>query len=153
MVAPQKVSCEESKRFSGVRWNAMNDICALSDLQHLTPIQRAAHLAYWYMSEVYNGGHDQYFGNQSHFDHHEVVNALNTIGASEHATILASALEEESRCEDSQSSTTSNDDACPEAAYPLIEFDKAFNECKTRIEDYLEDYLDRHEAEFIEWIP
>ncbi len=54
----------------------MNDMCALSDIQDLTPVQRLAHLAYWYMSEVENGGHQQYFLNKVDFEHDEVAQAL-----------------------------------------------------------------------------
>ncbi len=64
-------------------------------------MQRVAHLAYWYMSEVYNGGHYQYFINKSSYDHGEVIRALQEIGASEHAASL-SCRAEDSHCKSSR---------------------------------------------------
>ena len=57
MVQPQEVSRREFAQRPGVRWNAMIAICALSNIGELTPTRCAAHFAFWYMSEVYNGGH------------------------------------------------------------------------------------------------
>src|SRR3954467_13539581 len=93
MVAPTKVSRKEFEAFRGVRWNAMNSICALSKIDELTPIQRIAHLAFWYMSEVYNGGHYQYFVNKCRYDHQEVLRCVREVGATEQAAILEKALE------------------------------------------------------------
>jgi hypothetical protein len=88
LASPTKVSRKAFEEFDGVRWNAMNDMMSLSDIQDLTPIQRAAHLAYWYMSEVYNGGHEQFISNHADLDHFEVILALETVGAAEQAGIL-----------------------------------------------------------------
>src|SRR5260370_15554290 len=55
MAERRPASRTEFAKFKGARWNGMNDICALSRTEDLTPVQRVAHLAYWYMSEVYNG--------------------------------------------------------------------------------------------------
>jgi hypothetical protein len=129
----------------------MNDLLALSDLEDLTPVQRRAHLAYWYMSEVYNGGHWQYFCNKADYDHDEVVDSLRAIGATAQAEILERALVK-----------LPEDMRLPETAEEFIEgydesdledLDTAFYDCETTIEDRLETYLDDHESEFIEWIP
>ena len=137
--------------FEGERWNAMNDLLALSELEDLTPIQRKAHLAYWYMSEVYNGGHWQYFCNKVHYDHEEVVESLLAVGAKEQAEILEKAL-----------AGFSQDIRYPETVEEFIagydevdmhDLDTAFGSCTKKIEDCLEDYLDRYESEFIEWTP
>ena len=42
-------------------WNAFIDLIAIEDYGDLSPIQRKAHLVFWYESEVQNGGHGQYF--------------------------------------------------------------------------------------------
>jgi hypothetical protein len=42
------------------RWNAFIDLVATEDATRLTATQRAAQLAFWYDSEVQNGGHLQY---------------------------------------------------------------------------------------------
>jgi hypothetical protein len=41
-------------------WNAFIQLLALTDYDELAPQQRAAHLVFWYESEVQNGGHLQY---------------------------------------------------------------------------------------------
>lgn len=129
----------------------MNDLLGMSELADLNPIQRKAHLAYWYMSEVYNGGHWQYFCNKAHYDHKEVVESLREIGADEHAEILIQAL-----------SRLREDMLLPETVEQFIDgydevdlqdLDMAFGGCTKQIEDCLEDYLDRYESEFIEWVP
>ena len=151
MVAPRQVSRTELDEFGGVRWNAMVHICGLSELHDLSPIQRVAHLVFWYDSEVLNGGHDQYFGNREYFDQNAVIQALHTVGAFEQAKILAEALEEESKRQESEPEAT--DQAFAEDDYPFAEFDEATRACATPVVNYLERYLDRHEREFIEWIP
>ena len=44
------------------------------------------------MSEVYNGGHEQFLTNHAELDHFEVVRALEAVGAVEQAGILADML-------------------------------------------------------------
>lgn len=148
----QKVSRKEFNAFARVRWNAMNDICALSDIRELTPVQRVAHLAYWYMSEVYNGGHPQYLVNRREFDHGEVIRALQTIGASEQASILAEVL---SAVGTKTMDVPRNVEEyfSSEKASNLSGFDTRFYGSRQGIEACLQDYLDKHESDFIEWIP
>jgi hypothetical protein len=143
MATPTKVSRKAFEQFHGVRWNAMNDMMAQSDIGDLTPIQRAAHLAYWYMSEVYNGGHDQFVSNHAELDHFEVVRALEAVGATEQAGILGDFLR----------TVTATESGAQRTVMDYLEHDAAFGSCKQSIEACLEDYLDKHEAEFIEWTP
>lgn len=88
-----KISKKACAEFEGNYWNAFNNHLAMSNTDELSGIIRKAHLVYWYASEVTNGGHDQYFGNQSHFNHQEVQLALKDLGASEHAKILQEAVQ------------------------------------------------------------
>jgi hypothetical protein len=37
-------------------WNAFIDLLAMEDYRDLNPVQRAAHLVFWYESEIQNGG-------------------------------------------------------------------------------------------------
>ncbi len=152
MANPTKVSRKAFEEFDGVRWNAMNDMMSLSDIRDLTPIQRAAHLAYWYMSEVYNGGHEQFISNHADLDHFEVVRALETIGAVEQAGILRDFL----------SAVTASPSGAQRTVLDYLEHgpgidssrhDAVFGSCKRSVETCLEDYLDKHESEFIEWTP
>jgi len=152
MAKPIKVSRKEFEEFNGIRWNAMNDICSLSDIKDLTPVQRVAYLAYWYMSEVENGGHFQYFANEGHFDHDEVARALTTIGATEEATILNDALKKV-RLSPIEQPQTAEQYLADEEVANLSHYDVAFAECKRSVFQCLEDYLNKHETEFIEWIP
>ena len=152
MTAPTKVSRKEFEAFAGVRWNAMNDMLSLSDIHDLTQTQRVAHLTYWYMNEVYNGGHEQFISNHAGLDHFEVILALELVGATEQAGILRDFL----------TAVT----ASPLGAHRTIldylergpgidssEHDTRFAHCKRSVEMCLEDYLDKHENEFIQWIP
>jgi hypothetical protein len=147
-----KISRKEFEEFNGVRWNAMNDICALSDIGDLTPVQRVAHLAYWYMSEVENGGNYQYFVNKVEFDHDEVVRALAQVGAWGQSTILGEALKKvrESTLGIPQ---TVEQYLEGEDAADLSEYDSAFARCTPSVFDCLQAYLDKYEADFIEWTP
>ena len=72
MAEPRKVSRSGKDDFIGIAWNGFVDLCAMEELENLTEIQRRAALALWYMAEVTNGGHFQYFVNKRQFDHHEV---------------------------------------------------------------------------------
>lgn len=45
-------------------WNAFVDLLAMENYTDLDEVQRAAHLCFWYDSEVQNGGHLQYFANR-----------------------------------------------------------------------------------------
>jgi hypothetical protein len=152
MVRAKPVSRKEFAKFAGARWNAMNDICALSDIKDLTPVQRVAHLCYWYMSEVYNGGHYQYFVNKHAYDHMEVVRALEAIGAAEQATSLAAALKAVTASPVGEPQTVEQFLAGEETAN-LASYDAAFYKCKRTIESCLKNYLDKHEEDFIEWTP
>src|SRR5258708_11795561 len=85
---------ESRKRYSewpGIRWNVFVHVC-FSNIEDLTPAQRVGHLVFLYSSEVYNGGHYQYFVNKGHWDHAEVVCALETIGAADYAANLVGLL-------------------------------------------------------------
>ena len=152
MANPTKVSRKAFEEFDGVRWNTMNDMCALSDINDLASVQRVAHLAYWYMSEVENGGHYQYFLNKVHFDHDEVIRALEAIGATEHAIILSGALKTV-RATPLGTPQTVEQYLEGEEAADLSGYDMAFGGCKRSVFQCLQDYLDKHEGEFVEWTP
>ncbi len=152
MASPTEVSRKAFEEFDGIRWNTMNDMLSQSEISDLTPIQRAAHLAYWYMSEVYNGGHEQFLSNHADFDHFEVVRALESVSAAEQAGILADMLR----------LVAVGPDGAPRTVLEYLEHgpsidssrhDAAFGGCKKSVESCLEDYLNKHESAFIEWIP
>jgi Domain of unknown function (DUF4375) len=152
MASPTKISQKAFEEFDGVRWNAMNNMLSLSDLRDLTQVQRIAHLAYWYMSEVENGCHYQYFVNKTDFDHGEVVRALDAIGATEHVAILSDALKTV-RATPVGTPQTVDQYLAGEEAADLSRYDTAFTGCKRSVFQCLQDYLDKQEGEFIEWTP
>lgn len=122
-----------------------------------TPIQRVACLAWVYRSEVLNGGHEQYFGNQQDLDHVEVIETLKTLGAHCQSDILASAFAFHSNA---QTTMPEGYDAYMswDQTYGYSEqlrtFDRNFYRCRPEIEtELLQVYLDANESEFIRWKP
>ena len=59
-----------------VAWNAFVDIVAMESPDDLSEIQRQAHFAFWYDSEVENGGHLQYFENHGTLHADATIHAL-----------------------------------------------------------------------------
>ena len=152
MAKPTKVSRRAFETFAGVRWNAMNDMLALADIRDLTANQRVAYLAYWYMSEVYNGGHEQFISNHPELDHSEVARALEAVGAVEQAAILRDFLGAVTASPLGARRTVS-DYLEHGPGIDSARHDAAIGACKKTVESCLEDYLDMHEGEFIEWTP
>lgn len=74
-------------------WNAFVDLVALEKYDDLAEDQRAAHLVFWYDSEVYNGGHLQYFANRRSQYLPETIVALRDLGAECQRLILCEAAE------------------------------------------------------------
>ena len=58
------VDRDAAEREPHLIWNAFVDLIAVESYEQLSPVQRMAHLAFWYDSEVQNGGHGQYFENR-----------------------------------------------------------------------------------------
>ena len=82
-----------------VAWNAFVDLVAMESPDDLSEIQRHAHFVFTYYSEVENGGHLQYFENQS-IQHSDAtaqalhaLDGLEAIGAIEHRAVLAQAID------------------------------------------------------------
>ncbi len=73
-------------------WNAFVNLLAMEDEGDLTDMQKAAQRAFWYDSEVQNGGHMQYFENQRRDDYSSVVESLKQLGAIEQASALEKAI-------------------------------------------------------------
>jgi hypothetical protein len=75
-------------------WNAFVNLLATEAYSDLTIEQRPAHLVFWYESEVQNGGHLQYFENQTiekclRID--ETIAALGKLGANCQLAVLRDA--------------------------------------------------------------
>ncbi len=74
-------------------WNAFVDLLAMESYEDLAPIQRVAHLAFWYDSEVQNGGHLQYFENQGADVLESTLDALSQLDAISQRQLLGCAGE------------------------------------------------------------
>ncbi|HSZ63719.1 MAG TPA: DUF4375 domain-containing protein [Terriglobales bacterium] len=122
---------------------------AIEDYEHLTPLQRVASLAFWYDSEVQNGGHLQYFENSAGRRAEQTISALDQLGLPAQRRILAEAVD--ARCSMSRSRINTVEEyvAIAEAA-EFAQFDRAYYECKPTIPECLEKFLEANFAEFIE---
>lgn len=87
----EKLSRKEVEAAPHLVWNAFVGLAIDSDYEELTPVQRVAHLAMWYDSEVQNGGHLQYFENHGTEHLQETLAALSTVGAHCQRGVLAEA--------------------------------------------------------------
>ena len=74
-------------------WNAFVDLLAMEEYRDLTPVQRAAHLVFWYEHEVQNGGHLQFFENRGTEHLGETIDALGLLRAVSQQQILRDAGE------------------------------------------------------------
>jgi hypothetical protein len=74
-------------------WNAFLDKIYLVPLEEVEPRDRGPYLAFFYFSEVYNGGHLQYFLNKTYLPWDETADAIAAMGAIDHAEIMREAIE------------------------------------------------------------
>jgi hypothetical protein len=77
---------------SAHEWNAFIDRAVMLPLEEVEPRDRGPYLAFFYFSEVYNGGHLQYFLNKTYLPWDETADAIETMGATDHAAILREAI-------------------------------------------------------------
>lgn len=153
MAKPRVVSRSGKDVFKGYAWNAMINLCAMEPLDRLTPTQRIAALAFWYMSEVNNGGHFQYFVNKRGHPHQEVVHALESIGAHHSANVLRAALKRLGPTFPPSELRDAEHYLQVEEEVDLSEFDFAWGEAGNKeVNQCLESHLQAHEREFVEWI-
>lgn len=153
MAVPRNVSRSGKDALGGFAWNALVDICAMEPLASLTPTQRAASLAFWYMNEVNNGGHFQYFCNKEEFDQDEVLRALRDMGAAVCADILEQAIQRNIEANVSR----------PQNVYEYVESEaeaamgnldqRYYAEGDGELMRCLEAHLARYESEFVCWVP
>ncbi len=138
-------------------WNAFVDLVAMESGNDLSPIQQQAHFAFTYYSEVENGGHLQYFENQS-IQHSDAtaqalyaLEGLEAIGTIQHRAVLSQAI----NCW--KAASRNRIDSVEEYVATALEgefddLDKAYSQCQPEITVWLERYLDSHFAAFIELI-
>lgn len=150
MVAPEKLSRAMIDEAPYEVWNAFVRI-ALKPYEDLNEVQRIAHLTLWYESEIYNGGHLQYFENHGTVRVDQVQAALRAIGGHCQAKVLAAALaQRHSKKRKRIRFVVAFVKAARQGEYD--ECDTRFHECDPTITKLLEIWLDQHESEFVERI-
>jgi hypothetical protein len=89
----QRLSRLEIDKDPNLLWNRFIAILAQTAPDHPSPAHRRFSLVFWYESEVQNGGHLQFFLNRPQGSAEATVEALQSLRADAHATVLAKAIE------------------------------------------------------------
>ncbi|WP_421851897.1 DMP19 family protein [Oricola sp.] len=118
-------------------WNQFIDEHGMSELADVDPDFREELLVFRYFSEVYNGGHLQYFLNLDDYPWEETADAMENMGAREHARILRRAIVVW-RAEQRKPPRTAEEFVEEAQKDELGEFDSAMYRLKPIIEDYLD---------------
>jgi len=129
-------------------WNSFIDLLAMESEEDLTEIQKHAQRAFWYDSEIQNGGHLQYFENRSMNDYSEVINSLKIIGANEYSIILKKASD--LFISKKRKSIKNVFDFIKKAKeFEYDEYDSKYYKVTPDMNHYLEIYLNKYQNEFI----
>jgi hypothetical protein len=148
----QRVRRSDLDREPHLAWNEYVTVLAHGEYEEFNPIQRVAHLAFWYDAEVQNGGHLQYFLNSAGRHAERALDALETLGAHEQRRALAAAIELV-RANPLPEGHTSSIYRDSPLAKPLRELDRAYGVARPVIvTELLQRYLDEHFSEFIDVI-
>ena len=139
-------------------WNAFIQLITQSKYADLNDIQRVALFAFWYDSEVQNGGHLQYFENKGkRFRNREhllittTLEALKILGAKEQANILSAASEK--YLSQVRKHPTNIEDFCTlELEDEFGEYDQRYYKCSPDMNSFLENYLQNHLDKFVKLI-
>lgn len=143
------LSKKEAETFpEGAIWNAFVDLLAMSDELEFAPSQVSAFHAFWYDSEVQNGGHLQYFLNRGVEEAERAVGSLRSMGALAHSELLSDAV----------AAWHSQTRSSPETVQEYVEealkgdfniFDDRFHEIAPSLFDYLQGHLSAHQPQFV----
>jgi hypothetical protein len=129
-------------------WNAFINVLAVEEYDDLSPTQRLPHLAFWYDSEVQNGGHLQYFLNSAGVRRHEAVGALRSLGLSAQADVLVAAIAKWDALGTSEPTTP--EEFVEEALEgELDDADAQYHACTPTVMERLGRYLDEHQDDFV----
>ena len=127
-------------------WNAFLDVI-IDPYRILTPMQRRARLAFLYHSEIYNGGHLQFFLNRGG-DSAKTVEALEALSAFPQAQILGQATTRWTSRPRPQRNDVFDYSAMARQG-EFDDLDDAFYSCLVPIDDLLKQHLGKHEAAYI----
>jgi hypothetical protein len=135
-------------------WNAFIEVVNGSQSE-LNDIQSVASLAFWYDSEIQNGGHLQYFENiYNNYKNREeafikaTLEALKIIGANKQADILNEAAKLYFTKQREHPSST--EEFCElELQDEFGNIDGLYYKCAPDMNNYLEQYLHKYQGEFV----
>lgn len=130
-------------------WNVCINLVATEAYANLDEIQRVAHLAFWYDSEVQNGGHLQFFENRGPAPISETMAALTVLGAECQRSVLQRAARALASRERPRIKTA---DQYVEAALEgeFTELDSAYYACEPSVPQHLQRYFEENRAHFVE---
>ena len=129
-------------------WNTYVDLLARAKRGDLASNQLAAHLVFWYESEVQNGGHLQFLKNRPGVDLQPTVEALGDLQAPHFQPLLREAI----RRWDSKSrlpAATSEEYVCQELEGEFDDLDAASFAASPTLIELLELHLAAHRDRFI----
>ena len=130
-------------------WNEFIDLLAMENENELTDIQKNAQRAFWYESEIQNGGHFQYFENVKFNNYSDIIKSIKFIGATDHAIILEKAVKIYfNKRRKIINSIKKFINGSLEDEYS--ELDSEYGLIEPNMNYYLEEYLKNHQDEFIE---
>jgi len=132
-----------------VAWNAFVDIVAMESPDDLSEIQQHAHFAFWYDSEVENGGHLQYFENHGTLHADATMHALEAVEAIAQRDVLAEALKRWNGTP-RRKVRSLGEYAATARQGEFDDLDKAYWRCQPEMTVCLQRYLDSHFADFME---
>ena len=129
-------------------WNAYVDLIAMGQYEDLSPVQRPAHLVFWYESEVQNGGHFQYFENRGTDQLAMTIDALGSLGANCQQQVLQEAGE--LWLSRARPRIQTAHEFCDTAlGGEFSAFNSRFHACSPTLQACLKVYLDRHRPSFV----
>jgi hypothetical protein len=132
-------------------WNEFISLLAESQADQLDSNQRPADLAFWYDSEVQNGGHLQFFVNRPAALVADTIQALRGLGAIEQAALLKTAFE---RWTSEKRESPRTADQYVEAAHRagFDDFDVSYYSVSPSVTELLEKCLEMNRGTFVELI-
>ena len=133
----------------GAVWNAFVNLLAMSEAKDLSETQIPAFHAFWYESEVQNGGHLQYFLNRGADEATNAVRSLRTIAANQHADLLERALRSWQGFERDRPSTSEEYLMLEATDGEFSEYDDSFYAIAPEMNHFLQMYLDKNTDHFV----
>lgn len=131
-------------------WNEFVDILAMEEYQENEIIIKDASLAFWYDSELQNGGHLQYFENRGIDDSEDTANALKKIGAEKQKKVFEKALKIW-KAKIRKPIEEIEEYVLEALEGEFEELDSEYYECSPDMNNYLEKYLEKNKNIFFKF--